>query len=510
VLNHFSACLLLNFAEDSSHQEGAFWADEYPYGTQSVGTMIDSMLHKTFKYLHGFVLSSGMTNDPKECTTTAGSLPYSKSKVFKPENAAAAAFLYRCISRTYSQSRKSPPKIALELVLSALPDALQTERRIAMNRFLYSNDDDFNIGNLPSMVSDASNLEQYFDEQEYGALLDCDEQDGADVESMQVRRLVAAMMAQGALPQYQDSADQNEIRSQSVHREGDFSKKFSAIVEDLLLSNIKNVQGWYKASQCLISKCEIVADRIGLCQGYCRNSIFFTPDKAPISKTLLGSEDLQRKQERDSLRKTSSWTEHLGDDLSLFVRHLWSSTPSLLQLEQAIKLQVESSLNNNDGDDVLLYNPHLRVIEDLGLLFSQGGFAKWQYSWGGIFVSSLRKIARRCLCMALYLAQKDSNEPDKNLFVAEITESLGVLLYSELSCSQTYGFPIHAMPFVRKRELATAALACFQTSGIAASDSSETKNAGRVTWDIHFMQGKVSSPFCLLYPPRCLTNSIVA
>mmetsp|Transcript_43871 Transcript_43871/g.133611 ORF Transcript_43871/g.133611 Transcript_43871/m.133611 type:complete len:143 (+) Transcript_43871:3559-3987(+) len=62
----------------------------------------------------------------------------SKPTKFKPESVKAAAQLYRCIRRAYSNSRRSPPKASLECVESSLPEIEETAVSKAIQEFVFS------------------------------------------------------------------------------------------------------------------------------------------------------------------------------------------------------------------------------------------------------------------------------------------------------------------------------------------------------------------------------------
>ena len=99
------------------------------------------------------------------------------------------------------------------------------------------------------------------------------------------------------------------------------------------------------------------------------------------------------------------------------------------------------------------------------------------------------------MSIALYLSYKASIDN----VVLEITESLGVSLYSELMGSQEYGYPMQEMTPARKREVAEAALVCFKTAACVDKSVGELGSSisggdeARDFWDLHFMIGKVRS-----------------
>ena len=202
-------------------------------------------------------------------------------------------------------------------------------------------------------------------------------------------------------------------------------------------------------------------------------------------------------QERERRRKEEGWTHTLGNDISVFVNHAWSSFESLKACSEKIGelYTVEQSVTVEEQDQF-----EARVWREIhGHLLKQDIVA-WQQAWGGLFVSSLRKIARRCLLIALYLSYKMSNDH----VVSEISESLGVSLYTELMGSQEYGYPMQEMTAARKREIADAAQACFQRALCVEKSVSGM-------WDLHFMIGKVRPPcgFLVLSIATALSHFLV-
>jgi hypothetical protein len=134
----------------------------------------------------------------------------------------------------------------------------------------------------------------------------------------------------------------------------------------------------------------------------------------------------------------------------------------------------------------------IKTCNEIRSLEANDKLAEWQIAWGGLFVTSLREIARRCLVFALCVAYRyrsRATQQTEHALVAQITETLGSLLYSELSGSQVYGFPMRPMPQLLKREIAGAAIVCFEKS--IDSVSLVNDNDYRCSWGLKFMIGKV-------------------
>ena len=141
VLSHISDMIMSEFNE--SQTKDAIWSNQYPYGTRTIGIQLDCLLHKAYKCLYGFTLSYNqqhvIDNMNYIMTAPPTTLDPSKYKFFKPESLVAAAQLYRCVKRTYFESRKFPPRVALETIASALPTVEESRESKAIRRFLFMN-----------------------------------------------------------------------------------------------------------------------------------------------------------------------------------------------------------------------------------------------------------------------------------------------------------------------------------------------------------------------------------
>jgi len=492
VLNHFSFHLLVDFAETET-AEKALWSD-YSFGTRTIGQLLDSLLYKAYKSLHGFTLSN-ISSDSKETTATGTSSALSNK--YAPESTHAAVMLYRCVMRAYSNGRKSPPKGALEAISAALPEIEDSGKTRAVRKFLYSaNAADTKISRLVSLVLRPASWESTFESVDGFEWIQGNTDNGDDFrdEVLVVRRGLARLIAQGPLPTYQDNGEDNNARSSSAHAEEELSRKFWAVVDDLCFGKTNDCEGWFKASQCLITKADLIADRLGLAKGFARCQNFTVPERQGIPDESLGMSELVASQEREQRLKEAGWVQTVGEDISIFIHHSWSSFTSLKKCSDKVgEFYGALGQTSADGEEVQDDSFGARVWHEIHGLFLKNDFVGWQQAWGGLFVSSLRKAAHRCLSIALYLSYKTKNE----LVVSEIAESLGVSLYSELMGSQEYGYPMQEITLARKRQIAEAALACFERAVRAekppkevagdVSDEDETHDV----WDLHFMIGKV-------------------
>lgn len=495
VLNNFAGYLLVEFRGKGNDAGKSLWSD-YPFGTRTVGQLLDSVLCKAYKCLHGFTLFS----DAKESAANSSGATSSSKKThqFLPESKEAAAMLYRCIMRAHSQGRRSPPKAALETVLAALPDIEESEKSVAIRRYLFSVDkSNVEMTGLMSLVAKNASCEAMFVDIKRFDWMNDNRADVRDDEAAIVRRGVSSLIAQGPLPRLQDSGDEKEWRSCAAQAEEELYTKFSAVIDDLCFGNTNDCEGWFKASQCLIMKADLIADRLGLSKGFARNRNFYVSERQGLPEASLDLTELESMQEREAQLLDKDWVQCLGNDLSLFVRYSWSSFASLKlcstevgRVYTAAHESVSSDEFESNEDDDREMDFDARVWQEINNLYDNKDFVRWQQAWGGLFVSSLRRAAYRCLSVALYVSSiADKTTADK-LLRSEITESLGVNLYSELVGSQMYGYPMKAMPVFRKRQIAEAAMACFERAFEVVKPDVQS-SAGRVTWDLWFMIGKV-------------------
>lgn len=490
VLNNFALHLLAGFQRKNDDTGKALWSD-YPFGTRTVGVLLDSVLCKAYKCLHGFALLC--TNDAKDSVVHSTCANSRQTQQFIPENEKAAAMLYRCIMRAYAQGRRSPPKAALEIVLAALPVIGESEKSVAIRRYLFSTDmSNIEMSGLVSLAVGHANWEANFQAIEGFDWMIDNREDVLDDEATVVRRGISRLIAQGPLPRFQDSADEKDWRSCAAQAEDELSTKFSAIIDDLCFGDTKNCEGWFKASQCLSLKADTIADRLGLSKGFARNSKYYVMEKHGLLEASLDLAEVESMQEREARLNDEGWAQCLGNDLSLFIRHSWSSFASLKECSAEVgKIYSESLKSSEDEDPETRFSA--RVWQEINNLFVNKDYVRWQQAWGGIFVSSLRKVAYRCLSLALYTSYKEveTTTTDK-LLRSEITESLGISLYTELMGSQSYGYPFRETTQCRKRETAEAALACFERAVELVKFEDKFNQSGLVTWDLSLMIGKVS------------------
>lgn len=492
VLNAFADRLLDDFfvARTGTDKSMALWLD-YPFGTRATGSLLDSLLYKAYKGLHGFTLSH--SSDGRESSTSDSSQTNSNL----PESPAAAGRLYRCIMRAYAQGRKAPPKSALDTVLAALPPVQESEKARMIRKYLFSTDPQYlDLKGVRSLVSNGHNWDAYFSglsDWDWKIIRDNDRSSTPD-EADVVRRGVLNLIAQGPLPQYQDGGSENDERTASAHTEDELSRKFTAVLDHLCHGNTTDFEEWCKAAQCLLVKADLVADRLGLTKGFCRVKDYIVGERPRLAEIGCRLADVIAEQERESHLRDEGWTQTLGSSLSHYVEHSWSSFESLRDCAERVGHHYSSqSAQKGDGEAF-----EAQVWEDIQVLYSKNDYVGWQQAWGGIFVSSLRIAAYRCLGLALCVLGRREGTSAETILKSEIAESFGVTLYSELMGGQVYGYPMHAMTKYRRRELAEASLACFEHAIEIATRPEETKTddeTTRMMWDLHFMVGKVSALF---------------
>lgn len=505
VLNFFADTLLLNFGGDDSdgNPRKLLWAEEYSHRTEQIGQLVDTLLHKSYRWLYGFPLVSEhyhQQNPGKELAHASNPISEVAARRFKPQSTAAAAQLYRCVVRAYTGGRRTPPKAALELVASALPPQEESKRSRALREFVFAGDKNyFNLDDVIGLVNQRDGWEVSFSRVRNSILVNEEFSDEGNLclearEAMQVRRGLSSRLASGPLPIVSELGRHKETgvdddRSHTIRQEEEISKKFTAVIDDLSLSDVDKCEGWYRAAQCLTMKADVIADRLGLNLGFSRIKDFSVPTHRFCRPLQLNIFDLESEQGKEEA--VSSQIGFLGNDLSVYVSHSWSSFDSLR--ECAAKTRYPGSEYSRLFRETYSVS-YQAVWKKIESQFEKSDYLGWCESWGGIFVNALRRMSLRFMCIALYiLRSKESKNSMDKVLMSEISEALGVSIYSELMASQSYGWPMKTLTAKRKRDLSFAARACFE-SAIDLVENSSTDDDGseeRATWDLLFMVGKV-------------------
>lgn len=518
VLNLFADSLLQNFV-DENQDESNFWSAEYPVSTRTIGEILDSTLYKAYRWLYGFVLvgeKAHLQSSGKDLATTAAPIVDLAVSDCQLEDVSAAAQLYRCIVRAYSIGRRSPPKKALQLVSSALPPLEENDKSKALQSFLFSTTETYlTLDQISSLVNKGVDWETPFAPIKVHLAFD-DGNTPADPsmeteETMRVRRGILSELASGQLPvgtnevgKGKSDQVQDDDRLATIKNEEEISKKFEAILGDLCLGNAQNSQGWYRAAQCVNTKAELIADRLGLSKGFARNTNFAIHLPEPRSVQGIDRERLEQEQDEEDALINANWIHYLGGDLSVYAKFSWASFDSLRMCSD----QVGKSCRGRVAEDG---KPSQRVIwKMIDSLYRKENYLAWQEAWGGIFVFALRKLSVRFMSVALYLLlSKNEQEAEDRVLISELCESLGVVLYSDLMGSQNYGYPMRCMGLKRKRNLASASKACFRAAvdiveePVTTDDSSDDSQA---TWDLLFMIGKVRLSDGIVARPHTLCS----
>lgn len=415
VLNPIADALLLYFKDDEDGDSRGLWSDSFPSGTRSIGAILDSALYKAYKCLHGFTIvgTTDQTISVKE-NIVATNVDI-ETKTFVPESTRAAAQLYRCIVRA---RKRSPPKVALETVSSALPPLEESEKTKKIRDFLFSAQRPyFDVEDVVSIVTKSSRWDAQFGAvPDWGRMEKSEEtrndesNDAASSdEILRVRKGIFSLLAQGDLPTYSaENGGKEDERLAAARFEGELSKKFNAILNNLSYGDTDDIRGWFKAAQCLLLKAETVSDRLGMSKGFSRNSDFFIP-KRPPRRQRLDIASLKDEQRREHVIKEMSSLQHLGDDLSIYVHYKWSRFESLVSLS-ALLLEDASDETvpgdeNNDRESFVF-----RVKKDILEMQRKGHLVEWQQAWGGMFVTALKRVAVRCMCLAVYLFHTHCSE----------------------------------------------------------------------------------------------------
>ncbi|GKY95338.1 hypothetical protein MPSEU_000495500 [Mayamaea pseudoterrestris] len=475
VLNWIADKLLIAFADgDDSTRQKAIWND-YPFGTRTIGALLDRLLYKAYKCLHRVIL----TNNNEIKDVVAPSCSPLKVHQYKPENLNAAIALYRCIMRAYSQGRKSPPKAALDVILDALPPLSSEDgaQRDDIQTYLFSRQSCNPLSEVRAIINRSEYWELPFTKVR-NVFNKNGTRESEDEATSIVRRGISQLLAQGALPEQANDCD----RAESIRIEEELSKKFNAILESLWLGDASDFRGWYKAAQCIVEKANLIADRIGPSRSDNHNSCFTVPERPVALGRRRRLPELLQEHENESNYKGEGWVSSIGANLSLYTRYIWSSFASLQACSaEAAAFYRDPCIDDNETNERLLCLK-LSCIENEDV-------SNWQQTWGGLFVASLRIIATRCICLALYILAQDtdvSNNESKQM-LSECMECLGVVMYSELSGCQRYGCPMSALTSKRKRDLAEVALECFARADAALTHDGDIRLH---KYGLRFMQGK--------------------
>uniref|UniRef100_A0A7S4JCT2 Uncharacterized protein n=1 Tax=Odontella aurita TaxID=265563 RepID=A0A7S4JCT2_9STRA len=459
----------------------------------------------------------------------------SKPTKFKPESVKAAAQLYRCIRRAYSNSRRSPPKASLECVESSLPEIEETAVSKAIQEFVFSPTpiDSFVscesasavvaervpktnslLPNFPHWVLDKEMVTDRKHQSEPSIISAPVGDDVTTKEILLVKKGICFSLAEGPLPKLggsdsnassgpseskgESSGSTNESveRETSARHEQALWKKFQRILAHLCYDPT-NSDDWYRAGLCLNFKAELICDRLSPITEPYESSKFFAAavgdlkatsvlnEKRELSKLLSQQFDHHKKNEESSLT-------FLGKDLSAFVRYPWTKFSEL----RACAKEIESLQTNLGGaEKESLFgtpqNERSPAWLEIERKFTDEGYGAWETAWGGIFVAALHTMAKKCLTTALYFAEKHEKEGkacDDPAY--DISECLGTHYYSELMGGGQYGYPMRKLNGFMKRHLAEAAASHFLMALNFVPPTDSDSLPEEPTYEQHFMIGK--------------------
>ena len=510
VLNFFADALLSTFADDCKDAPD-LWASQYPTRTRTIGEILDSNLHKVYRWMYGFVLvgeKSHLQTSGKDLASSTAPIVDLAVTGCRLENLSDAACLYRCIVRAYRVGRRSPPKKALEFVSSALPTVKESAKTTTIRNYVFSASDSYlSPQQIERMVKRASGWDAVVSsirDQLTESKDDDDSSQGSNDDTevaMRIRRGILSQLAEGVLPTISNENSkgksdqtQDDDRFTTMKNEEEIAKKFDAILDAICLGDARNSGSWFRAAQCLNAKAELIADRLGRNKDFASIDNFTVP--LPQHRSVRGIQLdvlLQEQEDADALIDENS-IHYLGNNLATYVTFTWASHESLRACSESLGEKYRDLMVDDRGSQ---NRRQYNIWKSIDALYRKGDYLSWQEAWGGMFVFALRKMAVRLMAVAHYLLQsKVDKMAEDNVLMSELSESLGLIFYSDLSGSQNYGYPMRPMSMRRKRELAMTAKACFESAVACVNEPEKADDAseeGHTTWDLMFIIGKVST-----------------
>lgn len=544
TLTKFADVLLTVFGSNQADRRGAVWAEQYPYSARSTGHQLDTLLHKAYRCLHGFTLTtqgSSQSSDLAFPVMSIGSqLDSTKFHFYPPESTQKAAQMYRCIRRAYpTKGRRSPPKNALECVAAALPRAEETQKSKAIREFVFSRLSSPTLqsdggDSVSSKDPDSVTLLPQFpswvltDEEEGGqnssatisteqssnqppdmdlSLLSSAVQVSVDaIEEVRfVRKGICEEMAQGALPRMSGSGgltsevvgsrEKDQTKSESAEREStaryerELCEKFTAIL-DYLCYEPTDADSWYRLGLLLSFKADIICDRLTKPRDKVQQdqSGICIPKTEPKGEELLPLPQLIEKQLAEDEIKRGERVVLLGSNLSPFIHHPWATLSSLRSCSKAVKDYCSGSasteeLSGNSSEE----RQDRASFDEIEAMFENGDFVGWQRAWGGLFVSATSDMMKKCFITAHYLSLQEkylSDEKDELCY--EVAEQFATSCYAELMGGTSYGYPMQKMTNIHRRRLARESRAYFR----AAIDFAASRKLDENIHDLYFMIAK--------------------
>jgi len=174
---------------------------------------------------------------------------------------------------------------------------------------------------------------------------------------------------------------------------------------------------------------------------------------------------------------------------------------------ESMQPEFGDTLNNADTGIVQELKNEKEIWHNIRSKYDMGKLAEWQQAWGGLFVSALLHMAKKCLRVASFLAERKK----ENMY-CEISESLGTMFYMELMGSESYGYPLCVLADRSKREKAKLALSYFERaiSATSAPDDSNQDDSNVVLWEVQFMIGKCQEKIAKTLQNEAWESSVVS
>jgi len=467
------------------------WAESYAKITETVGSRLDGLMCRAYRFLHGFYIIS----DPSTST-------WVPDAVFIPENTAAAAHLYRCVRRKLSKKR-SVQNAILTCIGAAIPPLRETEKSKCIRKYI------FESGTIGEDVSRYENVDGYDISNQFPVWV-LNEKDDTDFihdgedEGYIVARGLCKLWTKGMMPtlgtvtsekaigsylpeEERSSENNSEERENIIQLHTTVSKKVRAIITDLCYSP-KNYEGWFTAAQCFNELSAIICDRLDHFHDYFEDSKF---SPSACDETDDGCvwpvEELQRRMKLEYENQYQTTVHALCSDLSVFLNFPWASFTSLKKMSLELK-QDQAECVNGIVQGVSAYP----TFEKIRSLYNSGELSSWQQAWGGQFVSAFRTMADRCLCMSHHLAREEGVDSDE---LCSIKEFIATHVYSKIQGGVKYGYPLASLPDEAKFRLAICSENLFQqcinlNDADDDPDNEECGLTGVPKWQLYFMLGK--------------------
>jgi hypothetical protein len=102
-------------------------------------------------------------------------------------------------------------------------------------------------------------------------------------------------------------------------------------------------------------------------------------------------EQLKQSQSEEFDQSRENWHPFIGDDLSVYMLHPWSSFASL----QSCANEIGSKLSRESTDPPERSQSDYSCWKEIEKYSEEGDFVTWANSWAGMFVKALRTMKMR-------------------------------------------------------------------------------------------------------------------